>query len=149
MLSYLQNHTTVYRPKRSPNFTNAEIIILTEEAEKRKDIIFSKHNSTVTNQAKKREWDLICTKVNSVNSSFSRTADDLKKKWSVLCSDTKKKNSKIKREERKTGGGKLPPDCFVTPVEDNIQSIIGETAISGIDGGIDTLVVDKEQSWFI
>lgn len=111
--------------------------------EKRKDIIFSKHNSTVTNQAKKREWDLICTKVNSVNSSFSRTADDLKKKW------TKKNISKIKREERKTGGGKLPADCFVTPVEDKIQSIIGETAISWIDGGIYTLVVDKEQSWFI
>uniref|UniRef100_A0A8W8K8P5 Uncharacterized protein n=1 Tax=Magallana gigas TaxID=29159 RepID=A0A8W8K8P5_MAGGI len=66
------------------------------------------------------------------------------KEMECLCSDTKKKISKIKREERKTGGGKLPANCFVTPVEDKIQSIIGETAISGIDG-IDTLVVDKEQ----
>ena len=101
MLSYLQNHTTMSRPKRSPNFTNAEIIILTEEVEKRKDIIFSKHNSTVTNQAKKREWDLICTKVNSVNSSFSRTADDLKKKWSVLCSDTKNFFPKLNERKEK------------------------------------------------
>lgn len=56
---------------------------------------------------------------------------------------------KIKREQRKTGGGNLPADCFVTPLEDKIKSILGETAISRIDGGIDILVVDNEQCWFL
>ncbi|XP_061179010.1 uncharacterized protein LOC133187606 [Saccostrea echinata] len=127
------------RPKRNPNFTTAEISMLTEEVEKRKDVIFSRQNSSVTNQAKKGEWDLICEKVNAVNTSHLRTADKLKKKWSVLCSETKKKISKLKQEQVRTGCGQLPADCSVTPVEDKIQSIIGETAISGVDGGIDTL----------
>lgn len=43
----------------------------------------------------------------------------------------------------------MPRDCFVTPLEDKIQSIFGETAISGIDGGIDTLIVDNKQIWFL
>ncbi|XP_061192329.1 myb/SANT-like DNA-binding domain-containing protein 4 [Saccostrea echinata] len=137
MLSRPQNQNV--STKEEPKFCYCRNSILTEEVEKRKDVIFSRQNSSVTNQAKKGEWDLICEKVNAVNTSHLRTADELKKKWSVLCSETKEKISKLKREEVRTGGGQLPADCSVTPVEDKIQSIIGETAISGIDGGIDTL----------
>ncbi|XP_062602132.1 uncharacterized protein LOC134263768 [Saccostrea cucullata] len=75
------------RQKRNPNFTNAEITILVEEVEKRKDVLFSKHNSTVTNQAKKGEWDHICSKVNSVNTSYISSAEELKKKWSAISSE--------------------------------------------------------------
>ncbi|XP_062590619.1 myb/SANT-like DNA-binding domain-containing protein 4 [Saccostrea cucullata] len=128
------------RQKRNPNFTNAEITILIEEVERRKDVLFSKHNSTVTNQAKKGEWDHICSKVNSVNTSYIRSAEELKKKWSAICSEGKKKFAKIKREQRKTGGGLLPADCTTTPLEEKIQSILGETSTSGVEGGMDTLV---------
>lgn len=54
--------------------------------------------------------------------------------------------SKIKQEQTNTGGDNLHADCFVTTIEDKKQTILGETAISGID--IDTLLVDNEQSWF-
>jgi hypothetical protein len=40
------------RLKRNPNFTTAEIAILMEEVEKRRDVIFSRQNTTVTNQTK-------------------------------------------------------------------------------------------------
>jgi DNA-binding transcriptional regulator PaaX len=82
--------------------------------------------------------------VNAVNTSYVRTADELKKKWSVLCSETKRKLSKLKREQVRTGGGHLPADCALTPLEDKIQSVVGETAISGVDRGIDTLTVNGE-----
>ncbi|XP_062605946.1 myb/SANT-like DNA-binding domain-containing protein 4 [Saccostrea cucullata] len=86
------------------------------------------------------EWDHICSKVNSVNTSYIRSAEELKKKWSAICSEGKKKFAKIKREQRKTGGGLLPADCSITPLEEKIQSILGETSTFGVEGGIDTLV---------
>jgi hypothetical protein len=84
--------------------------------------------------------------VNSVNTctSYERSADELKKKWSCLTSDTTRKIASNRREQRKTGGGLLPREVEITPIEDNIQAIIGNTCISGISGGIDTL--EKEPS---
>lgn len=71
------------------------------------------------------------------------------KRNEVSSAATPRTFQKIKREQRKTGGGNLPAVCFVTPLEDKIQSIFGETAISRIDGGIEPLVVDKERCWFL
>lgn len=56
--------------KRCPNFTTAEIFVLTDEVEKkRKLILLSKQNSSVSNSLKKDTWKDIGSKVNAVNAS--------------------------------------------------------------------------------
>lgn len=50
-------------------------------------------------------------------------------------SETKKKAAKQRRELKKTGGG--PPPVDLTPLEESVIGIIGNTPIDGIPGGID------------
>ena len=42
-----------------------------------------------------------------------------------------------KREQRRTGGWSLPASAELTPIDYNIEGIIGEMSISGVEGGID------------
>ena len=55
--------------KRSPNFTAAEISVLTDEVESKRDILFSKQNSTVSNSLKRDAWKEVAIKVNAVNTA--------------------------------------------------------------------------------
>ena len=57
-------------------------------------------------------------------------------------SETKKKAAKQRRELRQTGGG--PPPCDLTPLEETVVGIIGDTPIDGIPGGID-IAEDTEE----
>lgn len=41
----------------------------------------------------------------------------LKRNWVISLATPRGKISKLKREKRQTGGGNLPADCFVTPLE--------------------------------
>lgn len=50
-------------------------------------------------------------------------------------SETKKKAAKQSRELKKTVGGAPPVD--LTPLEESVIGIIGNTPIDGIPGGID------------
>lgn len=50
-------------------------------------------------------------------------------------SETKKKAAKQRRELKKTVGG--PPPADLTPLEESVIGIIGDTPIDGIPGGID------------
>eukprot|EP00105_Crassostrea_gigas_P004176 XP_011417310.1 PREDICTED: myb-related transcription factor, partner of profilin-like [Crassostrea gigas] len=122
--------------KRNPNFSEAEIQILLKEVEKCKGVLFSKLSTVTTNNTKKRVWEAICEKVNSCNSSgHARNVDDIRKKWTTYMSETKKKVAKQRRELKKTGGG--PPPADLTPLEESVIGIIGDTPIDGIPGGID------------
>ncbi|XP_071131749.1 myb/SANT-like DNA-binding domain-containing protein 4 [Mytilus edulis] len=122
--------------RRNPNFTDAELQTLLDEIEKDKTLLFSKLSNVATNGAKKRAWDTICSKVNATNTDHKRTVDEIRKKWSTNTSIAKKQASRIRRESRKTGGG--PPPEELTPLQDKVVAIIGNTPIDGIDGGIDT-----------
>lgn len=87
-------------------------------------------------QHKKRVWKAICEKVNSCNSSgHARNVDEIRKKWTTYMSETKKKAAKQRRELKKTGGG--PPPADLTPLEESVIGIIGDTPIDGIPVGID------------
>ena len=74
--------------------------------------------------------------MNARNSSYKRTTDEIRKKWSTYTSSTKKQAAMVRREARKTGGG--PPPDSLTPLQDKVVGIIGDTPIEGILGGIDT-----------
>lgn len=122
--------------KRNPNFSEAEIQIILKEVEKCKGVLFSKLSTVTTNNTKKRVWEAICEKVNSCNSSgHARNVDEIRKKWTTYMSETKKKAAKQRRELKKTGGG--PPPADLTPLEESVIGIIGDTPIDGIPGGID------------
>jgi hypothetical protein len=55
--------------KRNPNFSESELQTLLTEVEKHKALLFSKLSSVVTNSAKKRAWDTICSRINAVNTN--------------------------------------------------------------------------------
>lgn len=71
------------KPKRSPNFSTAELTAITKEVEKRKDKLFQKFNSTVSNAIKKRLSEEITSKVNEVN-KVNRTVTEILKKMVKL-----------------------------------------------------------------
>ncbi|XP_061166219.1 myb-related transcription factor, partner of profilin-like [Saccostrea echinata] len=130
--------------KRCPNFSSAEITVLTDEVEKGKDILFSRQNSTVSNSLKKETWNKIATKVNAVNTTdHIRSGEEMKKKWTCLSSESRKKLALNRREQKKTGGGSLPSGAAFRPIDEKIEGIIGETSISGIEGGIDVLETES------
>lgn len=125
--------------KRCPNFSAAEISVLTDEVESKKDILFSKQNSTVSNALKRDAWKEVALKVNAVNTTgYVRTGEEMKK-WICLSSESRKKLALNRREQRKTGGGCLPSEATLRPIDEKIEGIIGETSISGVEGGIDVL----------
>lgn len=125
--------------KRCPNFSAAEISVLTDEVESKKDILFSKQNSTVSNALKRDAWKEVALKVNAVNTTgYVGTGEEMKK-WICLSSESRKKLGLNRREQRKTGGGCLPSDATLRPIDEKIEGIIGETSISGVEGGIDVL----------
>ncbi|XP_071147415.1 myb/SANT-like DNA-binding domain-containing protein 4 [Mytilus edulis] len=123
--------------KRSQNFTESELQVLLDAVEKNKSVIFSKLSNVITNSAKKKIWEKICSTINATNhTDYKRTVEEIRKKWTTYMSSTKKAASSNRREARKTGGG-LPPEEF-TPLQDKVVGIIGETPIEGIEGGTDT-----------
>ena len=52
-------------------------------------------------------------------------------------SETKKKVARQRKDMRQTGGGR-PTTSSLTPLEDTVVCIIGDTPIDGITGGLDT-----------
>lgn len=122
--------------KRNPNFSASELSILTEEVEKRKQLLFAKQGSNVCNSMNRMALKDIAKKVNAVIcSNVMRSGEDVKKKWTWMSSESKKKLALNKREQGKTGGGSPPSNLSITPMDERIEGIIGPTAISGVEGG--------------
>ncbi|CAG2219863.1 unnamed protein product [Mytilus edulis] len=92
--------------KRNPNFTEAELNILSDQVESQKGILFSKH-STVAKHAAKKEH----------GSPYA-------------LSTVKKQASIVRRVSKKTGGG--PPPDSLTLLQNKVVGIIGDTPIDGI-----------------
>ena len=103
---------------------------------KHRGLLFSKQSNGVTNNAKKKTWENICSKVNASNTDHSRSVEEIRKKWSTYMSNTKQKVAKIRREARKTGSG--PPSEDISSLEDLVVGIIGDNPTDVIEGGIDT-----------
>ncbi|CAC5389654.1 unnamed protein product [Mytilus coruscus] len=69
-------------------------------------------------------------------STHKRTAEEIKKKWSTYTSTVKKQAAFVRRKANMTSGGPSPDG--LTPLQDKVVGIIGDTQIDGIAGGIDT-----------
>lgn len=130
---------------RAANFSEAELTILGDEMAKNHKLLTSKHSDTVTNRRKQDLWQSITDSINAV-SETRRTVKQVRKKWETLSSQVKSKGAKNKREAAKTGGGPPPPP--LTPMEENILGILGDTATVGIAGSIDSSMPEEEHEHF-
>ncbi|XP_062621473.1 myb/SANT-like DNA-binding domain-containing protein 4 [Saccostrea cucullata] len=124
--------------KKKPRFCEKEIEILVQGVKERSDVINSKFSDMISNTKKKQAWVEIMESVNAV--SFSkRTVDEIKKKWDDVKRGTKKRASAVQKERCKTGSGKLEI-IPLSPMEEDIVSVMGEERIFGFSSYVDTMI---------
>ncbi|KAL7397176.1 hypothetical protein ABVT39_018001 [Epinephelus coioides] len=118
------------------NFTDTEIEVLVGEVETNQKILFGTLNAGVTNQRKNAAWEKVTTAVNSIGSEER----SLKKKWFDIKIRAKKRVTAHRHKISATGGGQATT-TQLSPIDNRIASIIGDTALCGIfpDGDTDTL----------
>ncbi|XP_062620352.1 nuclear apoptosis-inducing factor 1-like [Saccostrea cucullata] len=133
--------------KKKPRFSEKEIEILVQGVKERSDVINSKFSDMISNTKKKQAWVEILESVNAV--SFSkRTVDEIKKKWDDVKRGTKKRASAVQKERCKTGSGKLEI-IPLSPMEEDIVSVMGEERIFGFSSYVDTMIPPVSKPNFI
>nr|XP_054765096.1 myb/SANT-like DNA-binding domain-containing protein 4 [Lytechinus pictus] len=121
--------------KRHDNYSTDEVETLISEVIAREDIIQKQISSSLTNQMKNNAWAMVAEKVSAVAGRV-RTPEEVRRKFTVEKSKAKKKAAARKRDSNRTGGGPAP-----APIPDweyKLISFIGDDAISGIVGGMET-----------
>ena len=81
---------------RKKNYSNDEIITLTNEYEKYQAILESKFTNTITNAKKKSAWEKITASINAVGNTY-RDAEEVKRKWTNMRSNAKTSYNERKR----------------------------------------------------
>ncbi|CAG2193913.1 unnamed protein product [Mytilus edulis] len=130
-----QNPSKLKRLKKT-NFTVAEEDLIQQLVEKHSGVINGKLTNTVTNQLKKKVWDDIAIKVNSLGVAI-RTATEVRNKWRNTTRVAKAVYTTHRSELFKTGGGPAPkqPSSAVGKVIDLMKDT---TSFRGIQGGLET-----------
>ena len=134
--------------KRDPKYTPQEKEALVNLVNENKKILFGPFTSTLTSAIKCVKWAQITKRINKIG-NHQRDVRKIQKKWSDLQSRTKikytKLSSKLKKAQAKTGRNK-PLDVLsqLPPLEQRIIDVMGETAVQGIDDGVDTLSASDE-----
>ncbi|XP_060564400.1 myb/SANT-like DNA-binding domain-containing protein 4 [Ruditapes philippinarum] len=128
--------------KRKPRYSIDELQILAQEVNTHKNILFGKFSDVLSMEKKQKAWAEITRCINAVSQTV-RTVDDIRKKWNDWSSVTKGKAAKRRQSLNKTGSGQ-PDTKPLTELEELVVSIIGETAVGGFKGGIDTALVSEE-----
>ena len=99
--------------------------------------MFAKFSATVTNESKRKLWEEIAAKMNSVNGGELRTGKMVKKKWQDMASIAKRKEASRLREATLTGGGTSAAPQL-TADEVKVVDVLGPVAVEGVASGIDT-----------
>ncbi|XP_039623892.1 nuclear apoptosis-inducing factor 1-like [Polypterus senegalus] len=99
--------------------------VLLAEIEARKNVLFGNLGSGISNKRKVMEWHSVADAVKSAGAE-DRTVSELKKKWS----DIKVAVAAHRLHVSSTGGGTELPE--LTPFEQRVAAIIGDTLIVGI-----------------
>lgn len=130
-----QNPSKLKRLKKT-NFTVAEEDLIQQLVEKHSSVINGKLTNTVTNQLKKKVWDDIAIKVNSLGVAI-RTATEVRNKWRNTTRVAKAVYTTHSSELFKTCGGPAPkqPSSAVGKVIDLMKDT---TSFRGIQGGLET-----------
>ncbi|XP_062590298.1 uncharacterized protein LOC134251883 isoform X2 [Saccostrea cucullata] len=130
---------------RKRNWNEAEIALLVEQVEDKRDILKGKFSSSLTAADKSAAWTSIMNSINAIG-GCGRTLKEVKKKWQDIQSSTKKREVERLKTQRQTGGG--PPPTDIKDWEKKIIGIMSNTVVSGIAGGCDSLVSDSECAVF-
>ncbi|XP_039526127.1 myb-related transcription factor, partner of profilin-like [Pimephales promelas] len=117
------------KASKKRNFTENELEVLLSEVETRKNVLFGTLSSGINNKRKKKEWESLSEAVNQVGSE-SRTVNELKKKWSDIKVEVKRRTAAHRQSVGRTGGGTGADE--LTPFDQRVASIVGDTLISGI-----------------
>ena len=118
------------------NFSASEMETLVNEVDSKQKIIFGSLNAGgITNKKKIVAWENVTDAVNSVGSEM-RTVSEVKKKWFDVKLNAKKRVTAHRRETSATGGGQTTTE--LSPLDNRIAIIIGDTALSGIIADGDT-----------
>jgi hypothetical protein len=131
--------------KRRANFSVDELEVLCNEVGQRKVALFDKFSDSISQEVKKKAWREISNRVSAV-ATVPRSSDDVRKKWTDWASIVKGKAAKVKRGQRKTGGG-TDDSPKLTQLEERVAAIIGPIAIGGVPGGIDSGAVGGTETW--
>ncbi|CAG2194248.1 unnamed protein product [Mytilus edulis] len=129
------NPSKLKRLKKT-NFTEGEEDLIQQLVEKHSSIINGKLTNTVTNQLKKKVWDDIAMKVNSLGVAL-RTATEVRNKWRNTTRVAKAVYTTHRSELFKTGGGPAPKQPS-SAVEKVIHLMKDTTSFRGIQGGLET-----------
>ena len=135
------NHATPVKKARSARYNSEELEALVTNVETNSYMLFSAfQGTTITHEKKEEAWRDICSKVNAKNSKCTRDVAQVKAKWSDFASRSKIKKAKLLKERRMTGNNKIDKELELSEMEQKAIVIIGgDAAVSGIEGGIDTL----------
>lgn len=118
--------------ERKPNFSAAEVSVLTDQVEKNLEVIQSKLTNNITNKKKNKIWEEITAAVNAVANS-KRTTQEIKDKWKNLTCKAKREYSTLKRARKETGGGPQPKQP--SEATERIINIYEDTpSFSGLNG---------------
>ena len=122
-----------------PKYTNREVRIIAENVKQHKTILFGSFTSQITHEVKESTWNSIVATVNSSNGANGaiRTKKQIKKKWQEFSRRSKVKAAKVRKAQNTTGNKKLKNILSLSELEENVVDIIGETAINGLEEGID------------
>ncbi|XP_039630071.1 nuclear apoptosis-inducing factor 1-like [Polypterus senegalus] len=115
--------------KKKKNFSDCEMEVLLSEIEARKNVLFSNLGSGISNKRKVMEWHSVADAVKSAGAE-DRTVSELKKKWSDIKVAVKRRVAAHRLHVSSTGRGTELPE--LTPFEQRVAAIIGDTLIVGI-----------------
>ena len=136
--------------KKCSNFTKAEIDVLVDEVEQRRNVLFGKLSMNLTSDMKREGWNKVAEKVSEVSGSEVGGAKAVKKKWSDMSSSLKRKEAGRRRQMNKTGGGQSESGGVgedLLGVEQRVVGMLAVEAIDGVEGGVDVGIegVQKEK----
>ncbi|XP_078541940.1 t-SNARE domain-containing protein 1-like [Lissotriton helveticus] len=116
--------------KRKIKCSEQELEFLIEGVSRDHDKLFGKQSRKVPDADKRRIWQRIRAKVNSVGVT-QRSIDELKKRWYDLRGPAKERIAEKLGEQYATGGGD-PTVAPNTPLEDLVEDTINPAACVGV-----------------
>ncbi|XP_065941343.1 nuclear apoptosis-inducing factor 1-like [Magallana gigas] len=125
------------KKQRKANFSDVEVEVLVDAVGTSYKVLYGKFSPCLTNNMKTMAWESVTEKVNAVSLQCTRGVVEVKKKWQDMQSAVKKKEAQRRKNLTQTGGGpsQLP---MLKPWEEKILQLIPQSAISGIEDGVDT-----------
>ncbi|XP_041354421.1 nuclear apoptosis-inducing factor 1-like isoform X2 [Gigantopelta aegis] len=139
MVDYPHEH----RQKRRPKFNSLELEALVDAVSIYQNTIYAKFCDFETNSKKHTAWVSVTASVNAV-STVRRSVDEIRRKWRDWSSVIKNKEQRRRRAQNNTEGGNRI--ITMAPVEEKVVTIIGKTAIEGINCGTDSSAADTSCS---